>query len=140
MPDVFTPEKRSQIMRRIKSKNTKPELLVRRALYNRGFRYRLHVRSLPGNPDIVLSKYSTIIQVHGCFWHYHNCGDGHIPKSKISYWANKLEGNKQRDTINDQSLKGLGWDVIIVWECEISSNSKIDIVIEALTARLRNSE
>ena len=110
-----TPE-RSANMSRIRSKDTKPEILVRKALYRLGLRFRLHVRGLPGCPDIVLPKYRTVIQVKGCFWHGHTCLDGRLPKSNRDYWVPKLIGNREQDIANDRKLRRLGWSVRNVWE------------------------
>jgi DNA mismatch endonuclease, patch repair protein len=120
VPKFKTTVARSLNMSRIRSKDTKPEMLVRRALHKLGFRFRLHVRNLPGCPDIVLPKYQTIIQVKGCFWHGHNCPDGRLPKSNREYWIPKLFGNKKRDQVNDRKLRRLGWSVKGLWECRIS--------------------
>lgn len=108
---------RSANMSRIRSKDTKPEMLVRRALHRLGFRFRLHVRGLPGCPDIVLPKYRTVIQVKGCFWHGHTCRDGRLPKSNRAYWVPKLLQNQKRDHANDRKLRRLGWSVHSIWEC-----------------------
>lgn len=124
MADVFSAEKRSWIMSRVKSKNSLPEMIVRRALHAKGFRYRLHVKSLPGKPDIVLPKYKTVILVHGCFWHMHdNCRKAALPKSKTTWWKQKLELNKQKDAKNIKDLKNLGWKVIVIWQCQLKSNT-----------------
>jgi DNA mismatch endonuclease (patch repair protein) len=111
-----TSPQRSANMSRIRSKDTKPEMLVRSVLHGLGFRYRLHVRGLPGRPDIVLPKYRTVIQVKGCFWHCHNCPDGRLPKSNREYWIPKLHRNKSRDILNDRKLRNLGWSVRNLWE------------------------
>jgi DNA mismatch endonuclease (patch repair protein) len=116
-PKSETSAARSANMSRIRSKNTKPELLVRRALHRLGFRFRLYVRDLPGRPDIVLPKYRTIIQVKGCFWHGHTCRDGRLPKSNRAYWVPKLLQNRKRDSANDRKLRRLGWSVHNIWEC-----------------------
>ncbi|MFW5498395.1 MULTISPECIES: very short patch repair endonuclease [unclassified Maridesulfovibrio] len=117
--DKLTPKKRSWNMSRIKSKNTKPERIVRSLLHNMGFRFRLHRKDLPGKPDIVLPKYKTIIFVHGCFWHQHpGCKDSKIPKSNSEYWINKFNNNAERDKIAVEKLEGAGWHVITVWACE----------------------
>jgi len=113
-----TPE-RSANMSRIRSKDTKPEMLVRKALHRLGFRFRLHSRELPGRPDIVLPKYRTVIQVKGCFWHGHTCPDGRIPRSNQEYWVPKLQRNRDRDTTNDRKLRHLGWSVRNLWECRV---------------------
>jgi DNA mismatch endonuclease (patch repair protein) len=112
-----TSAERSANMARIRSKDTKPEMLVRKALHKLGFRYRLHVRDLPGRPDIVLPKYRTIIEVKGCFWHGHTCIDGRVPKSNSDYWVPKLARNQARDRANMRRLRSLGWSVHCVWEC-----------------------
>lgn len=103
----------------INSKDTKPEVKLRKTLHQLGYRFRLHLKILPGKPDIVFSKYHTVIQVRGCFWHGHNCIDGHLPKSNKKYWLPKLLKNKQRDRKNDCALRSEGWTVIVVWECDI---------------------
>jgi DNA mismatch endonuclease, patch repair protein len=113
-----TPE-RSANMSRIRSKDTKPEMLVRKALFRLGFRFRLHVRGLPGRPDIVLSKYQIVIQIKGCFWHGHTCPDGRLPKSNRDYWVPKLLKNRERDISNDRKLRRLGWSVRNLWECRV---------------------
>lgn len=122
MADIKTPEERSRNMAAIKGKDTKPEIIVRKYLFSRGLRFRIHVRKLPGNPDIVLPKYKTIIFVNGCFWHGHdNCKYFRLPKSNIAFWKNKIERNIARDTRTDTQLKSLGWRVIRVWECDIKT-------------------
>ncbi len=125
MTDVFTPEKRSNLMSKIRSKDTKPELVLRKALHRLGYRFRLHVKDLPGKPDIVLPKYKTVIQVRGCFWHGHNCIDGHIPKTRVNYWKPKIEGNIRRDRRNCRLLRKEGWSVINTWECKLTSQLKL---------------
>ena len=117
-------------MQRIRSKDTKPELLVRRLVYGMGYRYRLHRKDLPGNPDMVFPGRRKVIFVHGCFWHQHEaCNHGHIPKSNKSYWIPKLERTKKRDAENVRKLSEIGWHTFVVWECEIKD-------IEVLKARL----
>ena len=118
-----TPAQRSANMARIRSKDTKPELLVRSALHRLGFRFRLHSRDLPGRPDIVLPKHQIIIQVKGCFWHGHTCADGRLPKSNRTYWLPKLRKNKERDIRNDRKLRSLGWSVRNLWECQVYAMS-----------------
>jgi DNA mismatch endonuclease (patch repair protein) len=121
--DVFSPEKRSEVMSKIGSKNSRPELLVRSALHKLGYRFRLHSKDLPGKPDIVLPKYRTAIFIHGCFWHQHeSCRYGHLPRSNLEYWGPKLKRNKERDVKNQAELKKLGWKVLVIWECQISKN------------------
>ena len=123
MSDIFSQTKRSDIMSKISSKDTKPETLVRKFLFSKGFRYRINVKTLPGKPDIVLPKYKTIIFVNGCFWHGHNCKKGKLPSSNTDFWKEKISNNKSRDAKNSDLLVKLGWKVIIIWQCEIS---KID--------------
>ncbi len=107
-------------MRRIRSVDPKPEMIVRRMLHAMGYRYRLHDKRLPGHPDIILPRRRKVIFVHGCFWHRHDCLDGRkLPKSKPEYWAPKLERNRARDALRIAELHALGWDVLVVWECEV---------------------
>ncbi len=101
----------------IRSENTKPEIQTRKALHRLGFRFRLHEKSLPGKPDIVLPKYKAAIQVRGCFWHGHNCKVGHLPASRTEYWTPKITRNAKRDEANDSLLRKSGWRVFVVWEC-----------------------
>ena len=120
MADIMTPEQRSRCMSAIKGKDTKPEMIVRKYLFSKGLRYRLHVRSLPGNPDIVLPKYKTVIFINGCFWHGHEgCKFYRLPKSNVEFWESKIINNKNRDVLNEIKLEELGWRVIRIWECEI---------------------
>ncbi len=120
MADVKTPEQRSRNMAAIKGKDTKPEIIVRKYLFSRGLRFRVQVRKLPGNPDIVLPKFKTVIFVNGCFWHGHEgCKYFRLPKSNVGFWKEKIEHNVARDVRNEASLKALGWRVIRVWECEL---------------------
>lgn len=120
MADVMTKEQRSRCMAAIKGKDTKPELIVRKYLFSRGLRFRVQVRKLPGNPDIVLPKYKTVLFVNGCFWHGHEgCRYFHLPKSNVEFWKKKIERNISRDARNEEALKALGWNVIRVWECDI---------------------
>lgn len=124
-------------MSRVRSKDTKPELALRKELFSRGFRYRLHAKGLPGKPDIVFKKYKAVVFVHGCFWHLHSeCRDGRIPKSKLDYWKPKLERNKERDVINKQTLTSNGWLVIVVWECEI--NKELTQIGDKIASALLN--
>ena len=123
MSDIFSQTKRSDIMSKISSKDTKPEILVRKFLFSKGFRYRINVKTLPGKPDIVLPKYKTIIFVNGCFWHGHNCKKGKLPSSNTDFWKEKISNNKSRDAKNSDLLVKLGWKGIIILQCEIS---KID--------------
>lgn len=120
MTDVHSKEIRSYNMSRIRSTETKPERLVRQYLFKNGFRFRKNVKNLLGKPDIVLQKYKTIIFVHGCFWHGHdNCIKFKLPKTKTKWWKNKISRNKTRDTLNCKKLKDIGWNIIIIYECEL---------------------
>jgi DNA mismatch endonuclease (patch repair protein) len=123
MADIWTKIKRSEVMSRIKGKNTKPEIILRSLLFKSGYRFRIHKKDLPGKPDIVLPKYKTVIFVHGCFWHFHkDCEEGRIPSSNSTFWKTKLEKNVTRDEKNIKTLELAGWRVITVWECEIERN------------------
>jgi len=124
MSDIYSKNKRSQIMSKISGKETKPEILVRKFLFEKGFRYRKNDKRYPGKPDIVLPKYKTVIFVHGCFWHGHNCSAGKLPETKKEFWQNKIDSNVARDKKNQHELKNLGWKVIVVWQCELK-NKKI---------------
>ena len=119
MADVVDKETRSRMMSGIKGKNTKPEMIVRKALHKAGYRYRLHDKRLPGKPDIVLPKYKTVIFVHGCFWHHHDCKYFKWPKTRPEFWRTKIEGNVERDKKAYAKLQRLGWKVVVVWECDI---------------------
>ena len=129
--DVFDKMKRSEIMAKVKQKNTGPEQVVGKFLFSKGFRYRKNVKSLPGSPDIVLVKYKTVIFVHGCFWHAHsNCKDSHLPKSNIEFWENKISSNINRDKNNIEQLVDLKWNIIVIWECEIKKKSLESLIEE----------
>jgi DNA mismatch endonuclease (patch repair protein) len=117
--DSVTKDKRSEIMGKVRHKDTRPEMLVRRLVHGLGFRYRLHRTDLPGKPDLVFSGKRKIIFVHGCFWHRHEgCKLARMPKSRIDFWQRKLTRNKERDRETIQELQATGWDVLVVWECE----------------------
>jgi DNA mismatch endonuclease (patch repair protein) len=132
MADTISSARRSENMRRIKSKGMKPELIVRSLVHKMGHRYRLHARDLPGKPDLVFRTRKKAIEVRGCFWHQHRgCPEAHCPKSRIGYWLPKLARNGQRDKNNYKRLLALGWHVLVVWECEVADT-------EHLSARLRN--
>ena len=119
MTDIVSPEKRSQMMRGIRSRNTRPERIVRSWLHRNGYRFRIHA-NLPGSPDIVLPKYRTAIFVHGCFWHRHpGCKLCYTPKSNVERWNRKFDTNVARDAQNLAAIKALGWHVIVIWECEV---------------------
>lgn len=123
MPDVMTPEQRSSCMSHIRSKNTKPEILVRKALFRRGFRYRINVSGLPGKPDIVLPKYRTVIFVNGCFWHGHSgCRYFVLPKTNSTFWEQKIRSNQQRDKDDKVILESMGWQVLTIWGCQLKKD------------------
>ena len=128
--DTLTAAERSELMRRVRAKDTKPEMAVRSLVHRMGFRYRLHRRELPGNPDLVFPRLRKVIFVHGCFWHGHCCRSGqNRPRSNKGYWLPKLHRNKARDRANRAKLRRSGWDVLVVWECQ-------DRRIEALCERI----
>ena len=131
MADKLSPSQRKCCMSRIRGKNTKPEILVRKGLHARGFRFRLHNKKLPGSPDIVLPKYGVAIMVNGCFWHGHKgCRYATKPKSNVEFWETKIVRNRHRDEVTTAHLEALGWTVITVWECELrgklESNTRFD--------------
>jgi DNA mismatch endonuclease (patch repair protein) len=124
--DTFSKSKRSEIMAKVSSEDTKPEILVRKYLFSKGIRFRKNVKELPGKPDIVLPKYNTIVFIHGCFWHGHeSCEAAKLPASNIDYWTKKVSSNIKRDSQHTQSLKILGWNVITIWECELKIKNRI---------------
>lgn len=130
--DTLSPAERSERMSRVRGKNTKPELVVRKLVHALGYRYRLHRRDLPGLPDLTFPGRGKIIFVHGCFWHRHEgCSLARLPKSRHSFWIPKLEENKRRDTRNQKKLRELGWEILVVWECQISGR-------EVLKARIQD--
>jgi DNA mismatch endonuclease (patch repair protein) len=127
MADVFTPEKRSEVMSRIRGRDTKPELALRSMLHRLGYRFTVNGpknRSLPGKPDIVLPKYKTVVFVHGCFWHGHQgCPYFKMPQTRTEWWTAKIEGNRSRDRRNENAISAMGWRVIVVWECRIRNRA-----------------
>ena len=124
-------EGRSRNMSAIKSKNTKPEIAVRKLLHSMGYRFRLHRKDLPGSPDIVLPKYKTVIFVHGCFWHRHeNCKYASIPKTRKEFWESKFKANVKRDKEIQEKIKNIGWQSVVVWECEIKNEKIKDKLLE----------
>ena len=138
MTDVLSKEQRKRCMSKIKSKDTKPEMLVRRFLFSHGFRFRLHRKDLPGNPDIVLPKYKTVIFINGCFWHGHkDCKFASIPETNRNFWLTKISGNIIRDNESVERLKQSGWKVIVIWQCELKPKVK-DQTLEQLITKLQN--
>ncbi len=134
MADTLTKEQRSERMARIAGKDTGPEMVVRRLIHEMGYRYRLHVRSLPGSPDLVFRSRRKAIFVHGCFWHRHDdsaCKLARLPKSRSEFWVPKLEANAKRDARNQEELRALGWDVLVIWECQLKDRSFLKAQIEA---------
>ncbi|MHA7777098.1 very short patch repair endonuclease [Roseibium sp. M-1] len=132
MVDKLSPERRSKNMAAIRSKNMKPEMVVRQLVHSLGYRYRLHKKGLPGKPDLVFSPRNKVIFVHGCFWHQHddpNCLDGRLPKTRPEYWLPKLEKNINRDKTNLEQLTKLGWKSLVIWECETKDISALQQVI-----------
>lgn len=119
MADITDPATRSRMMAAIRSRDTKPEIALRRALHLRGFRFRLHDRQLPGSPDIVLPRYRSVFLVNGCFWHRHGCSNSRLPSTRAEFWQSKLDANVARDLRNQRELTRLGWRVAVVWECEV---------------------
>lgn len=135
--DKHSKEVRSYNMSKIKSKDTKPELLVRKYLFSKGFRYRLHNKKLPGTPDLVLPKYKTAIFINGCFWHGHNnCKYFVIPKTRTEWWLEKISRNIERDTENKKILTELGWKIMEIWECELKTSVR-DITFETILRKLK---
>lgn len=140
MSDVLTPLQRHHCMSRIRGKNTKPEILVRKGLHARGFRFRLHNKNLPGSPDVVLPKYGVAIMVNGCFWHGHKgCRYATRPKSNVEFWDAKIARNRHRDEVTTAHLEALGWTVITVWECELRTGSQLEDRLNALVEEIRNA-
>ncbi len=126
-------KQRSRNMSAIKSKNTKPEIAVRKLLHSMGYRFRLHRKDLPGSPDIVLPKYKTVIFVHGCFWHRHeNCKYATTPKTRKEFWENKFKTNLKRDLDIQEKIKNIGWQSVVIWECEIKNKFVLKETIKYL--------
>jgi DNA mismatch endonuclease, patch repair protein len=141
MADVFTKEKRSEVMSRIRGKNTKPEYFVRSALHQQGFRFRLHVPNLPGKPDLVFPKYNALIFVHGCFWHGHDCHLFKWPSTREEFWRTKILSNRENDQRVLKALKKKGWRVLVVWECAIKGKKRLDSkeVIKKISTWLKST-
>jgi len=135
MIDNVSKEKRSEIMKRIRSKDTTPELIVRKLVHSLGYRYRLHDKKLPGKPDLVFSRWKKVIFVHGCFWHNHNCKQGKLPKSNLDYWLPKLKENCRRDARNQKLIISTGWKVLVIWQCQTRD---IDTLKETIVAFLED--
>lgn len=132
MVDVLTKEQRSFNMSQIRDKNTKPEIIIRSMVYRLGFRFRLHDKSLPGKPDIVLPRHKKVIFVHGCFWHLHNCKYGRVkPATNADFWQAKRLSNKLRDKRNLAELRKTGWKILIIWECWLKTPAKIQTRLQS---------
>ena len=136
MADKLSPERRSENMRRITSKHSRPEMIVRRLAHRLGFRFRLHRHDLPGKPDLTFPGRKVAIFVHGCFWHQHpGCREGRVPSSRNDYWGPKLARNVLRDKLNQEKLQKLGWHVVTIWECETDDESALTKVLKATLGR-----
>lgn len=141
MADRLTPIQRHQVMSHIRSTNTKPELILRHALWHRGFRYRINMSCLPGKPDMVLPKYKTILFIHGCFWHGHKyCKYYTIPKTNTDFWVAKVSRNRERDQEVWRKLEADGWSVVIVWECQLKKANIDDTVARVSAEIVHNGE
>lgn len=135
--DIWSKQKRSDVMSRIRGKNTKPEMILRSELFRQGFRFRVHQADLPGKPDIVLRKYQSIIFVHGCFWHYHKgCREGRIPSTNSVFWKEKLQRNINKDKLNIEKLRKNKWKVYVIWECEIEKH--LELTLQNLVSKMKN--
>jgi DNA mismatch endonuclease, patch repair protein len=135
MPDRLSPDQRRDLMRRIRSRDTGPEITVRRLLHGLGYRYVLHDERLPGTPDLVFPRRGCVVMVHGCFWHGHGCGRGFKPAKNRSYWEAKLDANRRRDRRKERALRRLGWRVMTVWECKVAP-AKRDALVRRLASFL----
>ncbi|MCW8449757.1 very short patch repair endonuclease [Legionella quinlivanii] len=128
MPDIVDRLKRKEMMAGIRNKNTKPEMIIRKELFARGYRYRLHQKELAGKPDLILPKYRSAIFINGCFWHCHDCHLFKWPQTRKEFWENKILSNKARDEMNKNTLLQAGWRILIVWECALKGKTKLDCV------------
>lgn len=131
MTDTLSPEERSERMSRVRNKDSIPEMKLRRLVHGLGYRYRLHVGKLPGKPDLVFPGRRSVIFMHGCFWHRHpGCKLARLPKSKLDFWVEKLEANKQRDITHQKQLRELGWRVLVIWECEMADLETVSLRVK----------
>ncbi|HHJ13330.1 MAG TPA: DNA mismatch endonuclease Vsr [Gammaproteobacteria bacterium] len=141
MTDTLSPTERSRRMSLIRSKGSAPEMKLRRLVHRMGFRYRLHVKELPGTPDLVLPSRQSVIFMHGCYWHRHEgCKLARLPKSKLDFWKPKLEANKERDSLVRQQLTAQGWRVLVVWECEMADTEKVSSVVRDFLRGMENEK
>lgn len=129
--DSLSPAERSEVMARVRSKNSRPEMFVRKLVFALGCRYRLHAKDLPGHPDLVFRRARKVVFVHGCFWHRHaNCALARLPKSRLDFWVPKLEGNKARDKRNRRALSKERWKVLTIWECQLGKPDRLQLRIK----------
>ncbi len=141
MADIFTKQKRSEIMATVKNKNTKPEIQVRKALFKRGFRYRINDKKLSGSPDIVLPKYHTVVFVHGCYWHGHeNCSKAIKPSTNKDFWNTKINKNRIRDKKAQIDLNTSGWNVIVIWECQLRNQELLKQTLGKVINKIKMNE
>jgi DNA mismatch endonuclease (patch repair protein) len=142
LPDIVDKETRSRMMSGIRGKNTKPELVIRKGLHARGFRFRLHSSKVPGKPDLVLPRYRAAIFVHGCFWHSHDCHFFKMPSTRPDFWKAKLARNRERDEEVRKSLLDAGWRILVIWECAIKGKNRIDLdeLFTKITAWIRGED
>lgn len=141
MADIFSKAKRSEIMSKISGKETKPEILVRKYLFSKGFRYRKNDKKLAGKPDIVLPKYKTVIFIHGCFWHHHkDCPKAALPATNREFWENKISKNVERDAQNRKDLRKLGWNVIEIWQCRIKNRDLFAITMQDVIRKIQGKK
>ena len=142
MPDIVDPKTRSRMMSGIRGKDTKPELLIRRALHAKGFRYRLHAKDIPGRPDMVFPRFHSVVFVHGCFWHGHDCSLFRLPATRTEFWEEKIARNRKRDDEVSNMLVENGWRQLVVWECAIKGRGKLPLeaVINQVASWIRGTE
>jgi len=136
--DIYSKRKRSEIMSKISGTETKPEILVRKYLFSKGFRFRKNDKRLPGRPDIVLPKYKTVIFIHGCFWHGHHCKAGKLPETNKDFWENKINSNTERDKKNQHKLEKLGWKIIIIWQCKLKNKKMITKKLKEIEQKIQD--
>lgn len=141
MADIVDKSTRSRMMSGIRSKNTKPEVIIRKALHAAGFRFRIHKSDIPGNPDIVLKKYNAVIFVHGCFWHGHNCHLFKMPSSNVEFWERKIKRNRAVDARSSEEIQQIGWRILTIWECSLKGKNKLPLsdVIQSVFTWLTGS-
>jgi len=137
MADIYSKKKRSEIMSKISGKETKPEIIVRKYLFKKGFRFRKNDKRYPGKPDIVLPKFRTMIFVHGCFWHGHNCKAAKLPETRNDFWEHKINANIKRDKRNIAELRKQKWNIIIIWQCELNKKENREKRLDMLVSEIR---